>query len=166
LAATVRIENIRPRVIRVVTTAIGVALLALAACSPTPAHRIPRPLTDGAPIGGGVGGAGGSGGRADAAPAGGAGGAGGAVTGGSSGGGGGGGTGGAGPSTGVTCADAEPWMGGADYKAGKVVTNGTPRHRYECKPFPFEGWCKIAAYEPGKVGAPWMDAWIDLGACP
>jgi hypothetical protein len=36
---------------------------------------------------------------------------------------------------------------------------------YECKPYPFTGWCGLAsAYEPG-VGFAWQDAWTPLGTC-
>src|SRR5262245_12712877 len=36
---------------------------------------------------------------------------------------------------------------------------------YECKPYPFTGWCGLApAYQPG-VGWAWQDAWIPLGQC-
>jgi hypothetical protein len=66
----------------------------------------------------------------------------------------------------VSCGDAGPWKGGEAYAAGKRVTHNTPMHIYECKPWPFSGWCPMAAYEPGKTDAPWTDAWIDLGVCP
>jgi hypothetical protein len=62
--------------------------------------------------------------------------------------------------------NADPWRPGEPYTDGNRVTNGTPTHVYECKPWPFSGWCPIAAYEPGKTGAPWEDAWLDVGACP
>jgi chitodextrinase len=36
---------------------------------------------------------------------------------------------------------------------------------YECKPFPYSGWCGMGGgYEPG-VGSVWQDAWIELGPC-
>ena len=34
---------------------------------------------------------------------------------------------------------------------------------YECKPFPFNGWC--GDYEPGNTAKPWGDAWILVGEC-
>ena len=34
---------------------------------------------------------------------------------------------------------------------------------YECKPFPFNGWC--GDYEPGNTAKPWSDAWILVGEC-
>jgi hypothetical protein len=116
----------------------GLALVA--ACTPDPARRIPRPL-DGATA-------------ADLAPA-------------------------PDPSpaapadassnsapASVTCSDAVPWKSGESYGGGKRVTHNAPPHIYECKPWPFSGWCPMAAYEPGKTDAPWTDAWIDLGVCP
>nr|WP_159063666.1 lytic polysaccharide monooxygenase [Thaumasiovibrio occultus] len=50
----------------------------------------------------------------------------------------------------------------ASYKAGTRVL-ATDGGIYECKPFPYEGWCRIYTsaqnvYEPG-VGANWSDAW-------
>jgi hypothetical protein len=71
-------------------------------------------------------------------------------------------TGGAGG--GVGCAGAQDWRVGT-YKGGDEVKAGTPPHRYRCKDFPYDGWCGISAYQPGGSG-PWMDAWLDLGACP
>ncbi|WP_087018668.1 lytic polysaccharide monooxygenase [Thaumasiovibrio subtropicus] len=51
----------------------------------------------------------------------------------------------------------------AIYKAGTKVL-GADGGIYECKPFPYEGWCRIYTaaqnhYEPG-VGSNWTDAWI------
>lgn len=50
------------------------------------------------------------------------------------------------------------------YVAGSIVKNGSSR--YQCKPWPFSGWCNGAAwaYGPG-TGAHWTDAWVSLGAC-
>jgi hypothetical protein len=72
------------------------------------------------------------------------------------------------PSTdpGVACGMAQPWMADGAYKEGAQVTHGTPPHVYQCLPFPNSGWCPMSAYEPGKAGAPWMDAWKDVGPCP
>jgi hypothetical protein len=67
---------------------------------------------------------------------------------------------------GVACGMAQPWMADGTYKDGSQVTHGTPPHVYQCLPFPNSGWCPMSAYEPGKDGAPWMDAWKDVGPCP
>jgi hypothetical protein len=49
------------------------------------------------------------------------------------------------------------------YSGGELVSNRGAN--YECKAYPFSGWCGIAgAYEPG-VGSAWQDAWIAKGAC-
>ncbi|WP_157378454.1 trypsin-like serine peptidase [Burkholderia ubonensis] len=61
-------------------------------------------------------------------------------------------------------ADAPPspaYRPGLAYQGGDVVTNRG--QRYECKPFPYSGWCGQApsAYEPG-VGYAWTDAWKAL----
>lgn len=52
----------------------------------------------------------------------------------------------------------------ASYKGGTKVLQPKNGKVYECKPFPYEGWCRqwssnSTAYEPG-VGAYWSDAWI------
>jgi hypothetical protein len=116
--------------------------------------------TGGAVGTGGVVGTGGRGGTGGAVGTGGRGGTGGSSTGGTTGTGGASGTGG---SSGG-CSDVAVWKAGT-YKGGDEVKNGTPAHRYRCREYPFEGWCGISAYEPGG-GGPWMDAWVDRGACP
>lgn len=50
------------------------------------------------------------------------------------------------------------------YKAGTVVLQPKDGKTYECKPFPYSGYCQQWAasanhYEPG-VGSHWQDAWI------
>lgn len=52
----------------------------------------------------------------------------------------------------------------ASYRAGTKVLQPKDGKVYECKPFPYEGWCKIYnpnanQYEPG-IGSNWKDAWI------
>lgn len=52
----------------------------------------------------------------------------------------------------------------ASYKEGTRVLQPKTGEVFECKPFPFEGWCKSYSenanhYEPG-VGSNWQDAWI------
>ncbi len=46
---------------------------------------------------------------------------------------------------------------------GGTVVQGTDGKRYECKPFPFSGWCNQSElyYAPGS-GLAWTDAWIGL----
>ncbi|WP_312240230.1 N-acetylglucosamine-binding protein GbpA [Pantoea sp.] len=49
------------------------------------------------------------------------------------------------------------------YKAGTVVLQPKDGHTYECKPFPYSGYCQQWSasanhYEPG-VGSHWKDAW-------
>ncbi|MGS0741720.1 glycosyl hydrolase family 18 protein [Glaciimonas sp. GG7] len=57
--------------------------------------------------------------------------------------------------------EAVAYKAGTTYKGGDIVSNngGT----FECKPFPFSGWCGIApaAYAPG-TGSAWEAAWIKL----
>jgi len=47
------------------------------------------------------------------------------------------------------------------YVEGTSVLNAELDKVFECKPFPFTGWCNIAAphYVPG-TGSDWSDAWI------
>ena len=46
---------------------------------------------------------------------------------------------------------------------GGTIVQGTDGKRYECKPFPFSGWCNQSElyYAPGS-GLAWADAWIGL----
>ncbi len=50
------------------------------------------------------------------------------------------------------------------YNAGSKVKNAG--RQYECKPWPYSGWCNGAAwaYAPG-TGMYWTDAWVDKGTC-
>jgi hypothetical protein len=62
----------------------------------------------------------------------------------------------------VACAAVPAYKVGA-YTGGDRVQNRA--QVYECKPYPFSGWCGIGGpYEPG-VGANWKDAWTLVGAC-
>ncbi len=52
----------------------------------------------------------------------------------------------------------------ASYKAGTVVLQPKDGKTYECKPFPYSGFCvqyspTANQYEPG-VGAHWKEAWV------
>ena len=52
----------------------------------------------------------------------------------------------------------------ASYKAGTVVLQPKDGKTYECKPFPYSGYCKqysttATQFEPG-VGSHWKEAWI------
>ncbi|MDB5273749.1 MAG: chitinase [Chitinophagaceae bacterium] len=63
-----------------------------------------------------------------------------------------------------SCGSFPTYEENAGYAAGsQVIDNGK---KYECKPYPYSGWCNGAAwaYEPG-TGLYWQDAWIDLGTC-
>ena len=66
----------------------------------------------------------------------------------------------------ASCTEAVPWTPDVSYTAGNKVTRGSPMHLYQCRTWPNSGWCANQAYEPGKDGAPWTDAWVDLGRCP
>jgi GH18 family chitinase len=63
-----------------------------------------------------------------------------------------------------TCSGKPQYVENGGYAAGSQVQNiGS---LYECKPYPYEGWCNGAAwaYAPG-TGAYWADAWILKGSC-
>ncbi|WP_444996936.1 glycosyl hydrolase family 18 protein [Aliikangiella sp. IMCC44359] len=49
------------------------------------------------------------------------------------------------------------------YVGGTQIQNGGVL--YQCKPFPYEGWCNQgSAYEPG-AGWAWQDAWVEVKSC-
>ncbi len=62
------------------------------------------------------------------------------------------------------CASISSYVENAGYVAGSKVKNAGKR--YECKEFPYSGWCNGAAwaYAPG-TGAYWTDAWYERGSC-
>jgi prepilin-type N-terminal cleavage/methylation domain-containing protein len=60
-----------------------------------------------------------------------------------------------------TCS-ASSYSAGTAYAAGALVKN--LGRQYECKPWPYSGWCQFEAYAPGQ-GASWQDAWVDKGPC-
>jgi hypothetical protein len=65
------------------------------------------------------------------------------------------------------CAKTSAWLpDSGPYLGGEKVTHGTPKHKFECRPWPYAPWCEQIEYEPGKAGIPWIDAWIDRGICP
>jgi hypothetical protein len=62
------------------------------------------------------------------------------------------------------CASIAQYVENNGYVAGSIVKNVGAR--YECKPWPYSGWCNGAAwaYAPGS-GAYWTDAWTMVGTC-
>lgn len=66
--------------------------------------------------------------------------------------------------TGDNCANVASYSSNGNYDAGSRVKNAGAE--YECKPFPFNGWCNGAswAYGPG-TGTNWQDAWTLIGSC-
>jgi hypothetical protein len=60
------------------------------------------------------------------------------------------------------CTSSTPYQP-KSYSGGDRVLNAGAL--YECKPFPYSGWCGLGgAYEPG-VGTHWSDAWVLIGRC-
>jgi GH18 family chitinase/chitodextrinase len=62
------------------------------------------------------------------------------------------------------CSGVAQYVENGGYVAGSIVQN--QGSQYECKPYPFSGWCNGAAwaYAPG-TGAYWGDAWVLKGTC-
>jgi hypothetical protein len=59
------------------------------------------------------------------------------------------------------CGTLPQWQVGS-YEGGDHVRHGSTE--YECKPYPYSGWCGQLGYEPG-VAPSWPDAWILIGPC-
>ncbi|MEW7291502.1 glycosyl hydrolase family 8 [Aquimarina sp. 2304DJ70-9] len=66
--------------------------------------------------------------------------------------------------TGTGNCDVAPYIEDGGYVEGSQVQNNG--NVYECKPYPFSGWCNGAAwaYAPGE-GTYWEDAWTLVGEC-
>jgi hypothetical protein len=62
------------------------------------------------------------------------------------------------------CATISTYAENAGYVAGSKVKSAGAQ--YQCKPYPYSGWCNGAAwaYGPG-TGAYWADAWTLIGSC-
>jgi hypothetical protein len=63
------------------------------------------------------------------------------------------------------CSGKPQYVENGGYVDGSQVKN--IGNIYQCKPYPFTGWCNGAAwaYAPG-TGSYWSDAWTLIGACP
>jgi GH18 family chitinase/aryl-phospho-beta-D-glucosidase BglC (GH1 family) len=63
-----------------------------------------------------------------------------------------------------TCSGIAQYVENNGYVAGSVVQNAGGI--YQCKPYPYTGWCNGAAwaYGPG-TGTAWTDAWTQTGTC-
>ena len=53
-----------------------------------------------------------------------------------------------------------PYESGKTYEAGDIVT-GSDGNLYQCKPWPYTGWCSNPSYAPGET-VYWSDAWNKL----
>jgi hypothetical protein len=62
------------------------------------------------------------------------------------------------------CSGVAQYVENGGYVAGSKAKNAG--RKYECKEWPYSGWCNGAAwaYGPG-TGAYWTDAWYDRGTC-
>jgi hypothetical protein len=65
---------------------------------------------------------------------------------------------------GGSCSTVAQYVENGGYVAGSRVKNSGSQ--YECKPYPYSGWCNGAAwaYAPG-TGTYWQDAWTLVGVC-
>ncbi|MDB5272924.1 MAG: C-terminal target protein, partial [Chitinophagaceae bacterium] len=63
-----------------------------------------------------------------------------------------------------SCTGIATYVENGGYVAGSKVQNAGSQ--YQCKPYPYSGWCNGAAwaYGPG-TGAYWTDAWTLVGSC-
>ncbi|MCX2789041.1 immunoglobulin-like domain-containing protein [Vibrio sp. Sgm 5] len=53
-----------------------------------------------------------------------------------------------------------PYESGKTYETGDIVT-GSDGNLYQCKPWPYTGWCSNPSYAPGET-VYWSDAWDKL----
>jgi len=71
-----------------------------------------------------------------------------------------------GPTTRYNCYAISPWKANTPYKAGDRVFQIADLRVYQCRPWPYEGWCPLPTYEPGDESTGyWRDAWVQLGYC-
>jgi len=61
----------------------------------------------------------------------------------------------------IDCTGLPNWTQGTYSGGQRVQSQGSA---YECKPWPYDGWCGQAGYEPG-VTSYWSDAWILIDYC-
>ena len=60
------------------------------------------------------------------------------------------------------CYEYDWWQANEVYSGGDQVSNRGGV--YECKGWPYSGWCGQVGYEPG-WGCDWEDAWIHISEC-
>ena len=70
-----------------------------------------------------------------------------------------------GPLTLFNCYALKAYVLDAPYAAGDKVFSLRDLRVYQCKPWPYSGWCPIGAYEPGGPLGFWPNAWTPLGYC-
>jgi hypothetical protein len=63
----------------------------------------------------------------------------------------------------LSCSGLPGWVVGTSYAGGAQVQEGG--NAYQCKPWPYNGWCgQNTAYKPGE-GWAWQNAWTLVAAC-
>lgn len=65
-------------------------------------------------------------------------------------------------SAGGDCSTLSSWQV-KSYAAGDQVTEGG--NIYECKAYPYNGWCGLSTSYKPESGFAWADAWTKIGAC-
>lgn len=70
-----------------------------------------------------------------------------------------------GPTTRHNCYVISRWAPNVQYEAGARVFQVSDLRVYQCRPWPYTGWCSQAPYEPGGPTGYWPDAWIHIGYC-
>ena len=71
-----------------------------------------------------------------------------------------------GPTTLFNCYVIARYTPGTAYKGGDRVFQIADLRVYQCRPWPYEGWCPLPTYQPGDESTGyWRDAWVQLGYC-
>jgi hypothetical protein len=70
-----------------------------------------------------------------------------------------------GPLTAINCYLYAAYKPGTAYTDGARVFQLRDLRVFECKPWPYSGWCSQDAYEPDGPTGYWPDAWTPIGYC-
>jgi hypothetical protein len=70
-----------------------------------------------------------------------------------------------GPTTRHNCYVIPRYAPNVAYMAGDRVFKIDDLRVYQCRPWPYTGWCSQQPYEPGGPTGYWPNAWIHVGYC-
>ncbi|HEY2901222.1 MAG TPA: hypothetical protein VGL59_11645 [Polyangia bacterium] len=70
-----------------------------------------------------------------------------------------------GPLTAINCYLYAAYKPGTAYTDGARVFQLRDLRVFQCKPWPYSGWCSQDAYEPDGPTGYWPDAWTPIGYC-